>query len=146
MNIVMAMNLGADDFVAKPFDFSVLTAKIQAILRRTYDFSTESNLIACGDAILNLRDASFSYQGTRLELTKNDFRILQTLMEHSGKTISRDELMTALWENDSYIDENTLTVNIARLRRKLEDIGLENFIITKKGMGYLIENEHQISD
>ena len=140
MNIVMAMNLGADDFVAKPFDFSVLTAKIQAILRRTYDFSTESNLIACGDAILNLRDASFSYQGTRLELTKNDFRILQTLMEHSGKTISRDELMTALWENDSYIDENTLTVNIARLRRKLEDIGLENFIITKKGMGYLIQS------
>lgn len=135
MNIVMAMNLGADDFIAKPFDFSVLTAKIQAILRRTYDFSTESNLIACGDAILNLRDASFSYQGTRLELTKNDFRILQTLMEHSGKTISRDELMTALWENDSYVDENTLTVNIARLRRKLEDIGLENFIITKKEWG-----------
>ena len=140
MNVVMAMNMGGDDFIAKPFDLSVLTAKIQAILRRTYDFSTESNLIACGDAILNLRDASFSYQGTRLELTKNDFRILQTLMEHSGKTISRDELMTALWENDSYVDENTLTVNIARLRRKLEDIGLENFIITKKGMGYLIQS------
>ena len=87
-----------------------------------------------------MRDASFSYQGTRLELAKNDFRILQTLMEHSGKTISRDELMTALWENDSYVDENTLTVNIARLRRKLEDIGLENFIITKKGMGYLIQS------
>ena len=135
MNVVMAMNMGGDDFIAKPFDISVLTAKIQAILRRTYDFSTESDLIVCGDAILNLRDASFSYQGTRLELTKNDFRILQTLMEHSGKTISRDELMTALWENDSYVDENTLTVNIARLRRKLEDIGLENFIITKKGMG-----------
>ena len=82
----------------------------------------------------------FFLSGTRLELTKNDFRILQTLMEHSGKTISRDELMTALWENDSYVDENTLTVNIARLRRKLEDIGLENFIITKKGMGYLIQS------
>ena len=140
MNIVMAMNLGADDFIAKPFDFSVLTAKIQAILRRTYDFSTESSLLACGDVILNMRDASLTYQGKHLELTKNDFRILQTLMENKGKTISRDELMTKLWENDSYVDENTLTVNIARLRRKLEDIGLKDFIITKKGLGYLIES------
>ncbi len=140
MNIVMAMNMGADDFIAKPFDFSVLTAKIQAILRRSYDFSGESNLIACGGAVLNLNDASLTYQDQKLNLTKNDFRILQTLFENKGKTVSRDQLMTKLWETDSYVDENTLTVNVTRLRRKLEEIGLKDFIITKKGLGYLIES------
>ncbi|MCF2641641.1 MAG: response regulator transcription factor [Lachnospiraceae bacterium] len=139
MNIIMAMNMGADDFIAKPFDFSVLIAKMQALLRRSYDFSSENNLIACKGAVLNLRDASLTYQGKKLELTKNDFKILETLLSNRGKTVSRDTLMTKLWETDCYVDENTLTVNVTRLRKKLEELGLTNFIITKKGLGYLVE-------
>ena len=139
MNIIMAMNMGADDFIAKPFDFSVLIAKMQALLRRSYDFSSENNLIACKGAVLNLRDASLTYQGKKLELTKNDFKILETLFSNRGKTVSRDTLMTKLWETDCYVDENTLTVNVTRLRRKLEELGLTNFIITKKGLGYMVE-------
>lgn len=139
MNIVMAMNMGADDFVPKPFDMEVLVAKISALLRRTYDFVGTTGLIEVRGAILNRNDASFTYKDKRIELTKNEYRILQVLMEQKGKVISRDTLMTKLWETDSYIDDNTLTVNVTRLRRRLEDAGLEQFIITKKGMGYLIE-------
>lgn len=139
MNIVMAMNMGGDDFIAKPFDKTVLTAKIQAILRRTYDFTAQSGLLEHRGAILNTADASLTYQGEKVELTKNDYRILQMLMENKGKTVSRDALMTRLWETDSFVDENTLTVNITRLRKKLESVGLTNFILTKKGLGYLVE-------
>ncbi len=139
MNIVMAINMGADDFIAKPFDMNVLTAKIQAMLRRSYDFSGQVNLIEHRGAILNTSDASLTYQGTKIDLTKNDYRILQILMENKGKVVSRDTLMTRLWETDSYVDENTLTVNMARLRKKLEMSGLKNFITTKKGIGYLVE-------
>lgn len=139
MNIVMAINMGADDFIAKPFDMNVLTAKIQAMIRRTYDFSGQMNLIEHRGAILNTRDASLSYHGERVELTKNDYRILEILMENKGKVVSRDTLMTRLWETDSYVDENTLTVNMARLRKKLDAVGLVNFIVTKKGIGYLVE-------
>ncbi|MCI7814660.1 MAG: response regulator transcription factor [Lachnospiraceae bacterium] len=139
MNIVMAINMGADDFIAKPFDMNVLTAKIQAMIRRTYDFSGQMNLIEHRGAILNTRDASLSYYGERVELTKNDYRILEILMENKGKVVSRDTLMTRLWETDSYVDENTLTVNMARLRKKLDAVGLVNFIVTKKGIGYLVE-------
>lgn len=138
MNIVMAMNMGGDDFIAKPFDLHVLIAKIQAILRRTYDFSTQSNLLEHNGAILNINDNSISYKGEKLELTKNEYKILQTLLENKGKTVSRDNLMIKLWETDNYVEENTLNVNITRLRRKLESIGLENFIKTKKGLGYII--------
>lgn len=138
MNIVMAMNMGGDDFIAKPFDLHVLIAKIQAILRRTYDFSTQSNLLEHNGAILNINDNSISYKGGKLELTKNEYKILQTLLENKGKTVSRDNLMIKLWETDNYVEENTLNVNITRLRRKLESIGLENFIKTKKGLGYII--------
>lgn len=138
MNIVMAMNMGGDDFIAKPFDMNVLTAKIQAILRRTYDFDSGVQTLMHRGATLNLADASLSYQGRRIDLTKNDYRILQTLMENKGKVISRDILMQKLWETDSFVDENTLTVNVTRLRKKLADAGLEDFIVTKKGMGYLI--------
>ena len=138
MNIVMAMNMGGDDFKAKPFDLHVLIAKIQAILRRTYDFSTQSNLLEHNGAILNINDNSISYKGGKLELTKNEYKILQTLLENKGKTVSRDNLMIKLWETDNYVEENTLNVNITRLRRKLESIGLENFIKTKKGLGYII--------
>ena len=139
MNIVMAMNMGGDDFIAKPFDKTVLTAKIQAILRRTYDFTAQSGLLEHRGTILNTADASLTYQGEKVELTKNDYRILQMLMENKGKTVSRDALMTRLWETDSFVDENTLTVNITRLRKKLESVGLTNFILTKKGLGYLVE-------
>ena len=131
--------MGGDDFIAKPFDLNVLMAKLQAILRRTYDFGVASETLQARGAVLNLSDASLSYQGERIELTKNDYRILQTLMERKGKVVSRDTLMQRLWETDSFVDENTLTVNITRLRKKLADAGLTDFIVTKKGMGYLVE-------
>ena len=139
MNIVMAMNMGGDDFIAKPFDFHVLMAKIQAIMRRTYDFAGQTKLIEHRGAILNTADASLTYNGEKIELTKNDYRILSALMENKGKVVSRDTLMQKLWETDSFVDENTLTVNIARLRKKLENAGLTNFIATKIGMGYIVE-------
>ena len=139
MNIVMAMNMGADDFIAKPFDMEVLVAKVSALLRRTYDFAAATGIVEVRGAILNTNDASLTYQEQKVELTKNEFRILQVLMEQKGSVISRDLLMTKLWETDSYVDDNTLTVNVTRLRKKLEDVGLVQFILTKKGMGYLIE-------
>ncbi len=139
MNIVMAMNMGGDDFIAKPFDKYVLTAKIQALLRRTYDFSAQTELLEHKGAILNTADASLTYHGRKIDLTKNDYKILKMLLENKGKTVSRDALMTRLWETDSFVDENTLTVNMTRLRKKLEAAGLENFIVTKKGLGYLVE-------
>jgi DNA-binding response OmpR family regulator len=139
MNIVMAMNMGGDDFIAKPFDLNVLTAKVQALLRRTYDFSGQTNLLEHKGAILNTSDSTLNYNGIKLELSKNEHKILQVLLENKGKAVSRDTIMTRLWETDSYIDDNTLTVNITRLRRKLQDTGLSNFITTKKGIGYLVE-------
>lgn len=138
MNIIMAVSMGGDDFVAKPFDLNVLTAKIQAMLRRTYDFSGSHHLVEHNGAILNLNDATISFKEARTTLTKNEFRILELLMGHAGRTVGRDEVMTRLWETDSYVDDNTLTVNINRLRKKLASIGLQDFIITKKGLGYMI--------
>ncbi|MCH3972467.1 MAG: response regulator transcription factor [Oscillospiraceae bacterium] len=139
MNIVMAMNMGGDDFIAKPFDINVLTAKIQAVLRRTYDFGAPANLIEHAGAILNLSDATFSFSDQKLSLSKNELKILQALMENKGHVVRREDLMTRLWETDSYVDENTLTVNINRLRRKLEELGLSDFIVTKKGLGYMVK-------
>ena len=141
MNIVIAMNMGGDDFIAKPFDRNVLAAKIQAILRRTYDFAANTELIAHKGAVLNTADATLTYEGRRIDLTKNDYKILKMLLENKGKTVSRDALMTRLWETDCFVDENTLTVNITRLRKKLEQAGLTDFIVTRKGMGYLISDE-----
>ena len=136
MNIVMAMNMGADDFIAKPFDLEVLTVKIQALIRRSYDFSVGSSIISHKDAILNLTDATLNYKDDQIELTKNELKILQTLMENKEKIVSRDDLMAKIWESDDYIDENTLSVNVNRLRKKLKEIGLDDFIMTKKGLGY----------
>ncbi len=138
MNIVMAMSMGGDDFIVKPFDLSVLTAKVQAMLRRTYDFSGPSRLIEHRGAILNVSEATLVYEGEVIDLTKNEYRILQTLMENRGKPVSRETLMKRLWETDSFVDENTLTVNVARLRKKLENYGMNDFIRTKKGIGYLV--------
>ena len=138
MNIIMAMNMGADDFIPKPVDLNVLIAKLNAVLRRVYDRSGQVPALECKGAVLNLNDGSLVYQGQRLELTKNEFRILQTLMENRGKIVSRDKLMTRLWQNDCYVEENTLTVNITRLRTKLEQAGLKGFIATKVGSGYII--------
>ena len=139
MNIVMAMNMGGDDFIAKPFDLNVLTAKLQAILRRCYDFSVQSPALTYGGVTLDPSEASLSYGGVTLELSRNDYRILLTLMERAGQVVSREKLMERLWETDSFVDENTLTVNIGRLRKKLESIGLSGFIVTRKGMGYALK-------
>jgi DNA-binding response OmpR family regulator len=139
MNIVMAMDMGGDDFIAKPFDLQVLMAKLQAILRRTYDFAPPAPVISARGAVLNTADASLRWQDRRIDLTKNEYRILETLMKRRGAIVSRDTLMERLWETDSFVDENTLTVNIARLRRKLEGAGLTDFIVTKKGVGYMVE-------
>ena len=139
MNIVMAVNMGGDDFIAKPFDFSVFLAKVQAVLRRTYDMSGGISVIEHKGITLNLIDFTLSYQDKILELTKNEFRILETLLANKGKIVSRDTLMTKLWQDDNYVEENTLTVNVMRLRKKLEDIGATDFIKTKVGCGYIVE-------
>lgn len=139
MNIVMAMNMGGDEFIEKPFDLNVVTAKIQAVLRRAYSFQGSGNILEHQGLILNLNDASVMYREQKLTLTKNEFRILQILLESSGKIVSRDTITTGLWESDEFIDDNTLTVNISRLRKKLEDLGLGDCIKTKKGIGYIIE-------
>ena len=140
MNIVMAMNMGGDDFIAKPFDQSVLIAKIQALLRRSYDFGTAAPVLERRGAELNTGDNTLTFQGQKIELTKNEYRILLALMESKGKVVSREKLMERLWESDSFVDENTLTVNVNRLRKKLDAAGLPNFIVTKFGIGYLIED------
>lgn len=138
MNIVMAMNMGADDFIAKPFDQSVFIAKVQALLRRTYDFGSAVSVLEHHGAILNLENHTMSYKSQNIELSKNEYRILLTLMENKGKVVSRERLMERLWESDSFIDENKLTVNVNRLRKKLDTFGLKDFIMTKFGEGYLL--------
>lgn len=138
MNIVMAINMGGDDFIAKPFELDVLTVKIQAMLRRTYDFTGQTSILEHNGAMLNLTEATLVYHAEKIELTKNELKILQILMENKDKVVSRDTIMTKLWESDSYVDENTLSVNMNRLRKKLETIGLTDFILTKKGIGYRI--------
>lgn len=139
MNIVMAMNMGADDFIAKPFDLNVLTAKVSALLRRAYSFGTDMNILAHKDVVLNLNDVTLLYKNHKLELTKNELKIMQLLFENAGRVVSRDSIMLKLWDSDSFIDDNTLTVNITRLRKKLEEIDLFDFIKTKKGMGYMVD-------
>jgi len=131
MNIVMAMNMGGDEFIEKPFDLNVVTAKVQAVLRRTYEFRGTADIMEWNGAILNLADATVLYQDQKQELTKNEFKILQMLLENTGKT--------RLWDSNEFIDDNTLTVNVARLRKKMEQIGLGGKIITKKGIGYMVE-------
>ncbi len=139
MNIVMAVNMGADDFIAKPFDGDVLIAKIQALLRRVYDFAASVPVIEHRGAFLNTGDDTLIYNGSTVPLSKNEYRILLCLMENKGKIVSREKLMERLWKTQEFVDENTLTVNVSRLRQKLEAAGLKDFIVTKIGLGYLIE-------
>jgi len=138
MNIVMAINMGGDDFISKPVDSMVLNAKIQAVLRRTYEIDNGKNHLEFHGAMLNLSDGTVSFQNSQMELTKNEFKILQTLLENKGKIVSRDTLMMKLWQDDCYVEENTLTVNVGRLRKKLEDLGLRDVIMTKTGSGYIV--------
>ena len=139
MNIVMAMSRGADDFIAKPFNLEVLSAKVQAILRRAYSFGAGANLLEHGGAVLNLGNGTLSYQGNSLELTRNELRILNLLFSQAGSVVTRESIMQMLWENDDFVDDNTLTVNINRLRRKLEGAGLKDLIVTRKGMGCMVD-------
>ncbi|HPU58908.1 MAG TPA: response regulator transcription factor [Candidatus Avimonas sp.] len=139
MNIIMAMNMGADDFIAKPFDQNVLIAKIQALLRRAYDYGNFAPVLEHKGVQLNTGNNTITYNGSYIELSKNEYRILLTLMQNKGKVVSREKLMEALWETDSFVDENTLTVNVGRLRKKLESAGVKNFIATKFGVGYILE-------
>ena len=139
MNIVMAMNMGADDFIAKPFDLDVLTAKVQALLRRTYDFAPAEPVLSHRGAVLQTGGQSLLVNGEKLPLSKNEYRILWTLLKEKGKIVSRERLMEALWQTDSFVDENTLSVNMARLRKKLDGAGLAGFIATRVGAGYLVE-------
>lgn len=139
MNIIMAMNMGADDFVAKPFDRNVLMAKIQALLRRSYDFAGTVPVLEHRGAFLNMGDNTLTFGEERIPLTQNEYRILLCLMESKGSVVSREKLMERLWETEQFVDENTLTVNVNRLRKKLDAAGLEHFIQTKFGVGYLVE-------
>lgn len=140
MNMIMAMNMGADDFIAKPFDQSVLMAKLQAMLRRSYDFAPSVPILEHRGALLNIGDNTLTYRDEKIPLSRNEFRILHILMENKGRIVSRERLMEALWETDSFVDENTLTVNVGRLRKRLDGAGLSDFITTKFGVGYIIEN------
>ena len=141
VNVVMAMQMGGDDLLPKPFDLQVLSAKVQAMLRRAYAFGLAPALLACGDAVLNPASGTLTVRDQRVELTRNEGKLLQLLLEKKGQIVSRDAMMTALWESDSFVDENTLSVNVNRLRRKLEAAGLPDFIRTRKGAGYLVEED-----
>ncbi|ABS41910.1 response regulator transcription factor [Clostridium botulinum] len=139
MEIVMAINNGGDDFIQKPFNSEVLIAKLQAIIRRTYEYKNEeAKVLKCDDLLLNLDNATLLYNEKSLELTKNEMLLLKTLMENKGKGVSRSKLMKKLWDDDIYVNENTLTVNINRLRNRLEKFGIKDLIVTKKGIGYII--------
>ena len=138
MNLIMAINMGADDFIAKPFKFEVVLAKIQALLRRTYDFGGDPKTLSCRGLTLNLGDGVVSFGEEKMGLSRNEYKILEILMRKKGSVVPREDLIQALWDTEEFIDENTLTVNVARLRQRLKQIGVEELITTKKGIGYLI--------
>jgi len=138
MDIVMAMNMGGDDYITKPFSFDVVIAKVLAMLRRTYQLKSEPQLLSAGKAVLNLNDATVNYDDKKVELSKNEFKIMQMLLENKNRLVTREQLMKRLWDSDCFIDDNTLTVNVNRLRRRLEEIGIYDLIVTKKGVGYIV--------
>lgn len=140
MDIIMAINMGGDDFIQKPFDLDILLAKINALIRRKYTYEEDkySQLLHRG-LKLHVTNSTIEFNGTRTEISRNEFILLQLLMRNIGKIISREDLMQALWNDEQFVDDNTLTVNVNRLRRKIAALGVEDFIVTRKGMGYLIE-------
>ncbi|HEM2833293.1 response regulator transcription factor [Streptococcus suis] len=143
MDIVMAINMGADDYVTKPFEMTVLLAKIQGLLRRTYDFVGEQSLLWFEEISLDLKTMQVSYGQVVEELTRNEFQILRVLFEHGKEVVGREELMRELWNSDIFVDDNTLSVNIARLRKKLAELDLPDVIATKKGVGYGLVWTHE---
>lgn len=140
LDIIMAINMGGDDFIQKPFDLDVLVAKISALLRRNYTYQNGHNLkLSHRDLSLHVTNSTIQFEEQSIELSRNEFIILQLMMRRIGKIVPREDLMQALWNDEQFVDDNTLTVNVNRLRRKISGIGLEDFIVTRKGMGYLIE-------
>jgi len=138
MDMVMSMQMGADDFVQKPFHMEVLLAKVQAILRRTYDYIEESlDVTRFNGAVIDYARSEIMYNGNLASLTKNELFILRILIEKTNQIVSRDDLMRKLWDDERFVNDNTLSVNVNRLRTKLEDIGLQDVILTKKGLGYI---------
>lgn len=143
MDMVLAMNMGADDYIVKPFDLDVLIAKINAILRRTYSFGEKIDMLKHNDLILLLGESTILYNEEKIELTKNELKIMEVLIKNKGKIISKKELMMVLWNNDEFVNDNTLVTNIMRLRKKLEEHGISDLIITKKGQGYFINDTYK---
>lgn len=138
MDIVMGINNGGDDYITKPFAMEVLVTKINALLRRTYDYAGDESLIYYKDTVLDIEKCTFTYNSQTIDLTKNEIKILSLLIKNKGKAVSRDKIMMSLWNDDEFVSDNTLTVNITRLRSKIKDMGLEDFIKTKKGIGYMV--------
>lgn len=134
---LMSMNLGADDFVTKPYNTQILLARIASVLKRAYPSEPANTLFHRG-LELDLSKSTVRFQGKEVELTKNELRILRLLIRNKGRIIPRDEIMNDLWQSEEFVDDNTLTVNINRLRKKLESIGIEDYLITKRGQGYLV--------
>lgn len=139
MNMVTAIYQGADDFIAKPFDLNLLVAKLKAMIRRTYEFGTDTSKLHYKDVMLDLEKQTVLSKDQVIDITRNEFLILKVLLEHRGKVVSRHTLMEALWNSEEFVDDNTLTINISRIRKKLDNSGLTHFIQTKKGSGYLID-------
>lgn len=139
MDMVMSINMGGDDFIQKPFYEEVLITKIKALLRRTYSYTeTVATIIEHDGIMLNLNNGNVFYGDKKAELTKNEFKILNILMQNKGSVVSREKIMRNLWEDESFVDDNTLTVNVTRIRKKLAELGKENYIATMKGEGYII--------
>ena len=143
MDIVMAVNMGGDDYIAKPFSVDVLIAKINALLRRCYSYTDEISVMECRGALLDPGAGTLQFDGKTVELTKNELRILRSLFESKNRVVPRDAIMKALWNSDCFVDDNTLTVNVNRLRAKLAEAGLDDLIVTRKGEGYMV---HDLSD
>ncbi|NFH69972.1 response regulator transcription factor [Clostridium botulinum] len=135
---LMSMNLGADDFITKPYNTQILLARISSILKRTYKKNDSSEILKYKDLILDLSNGSVSYNNKSCELTKNELKILAYLIKNQNSIVSRDILMETLWNSDIFVDDNTLSVNVTRLRKKLDDIGIKDAIETRRGLGYIM--------
>ncbi|ALS79487.1 response regulator transcription factor [Planococcus kocurii] len=141
MDIVMAIQMGADDFISKPFDLTVAVAKTQALLRRTYDFKESDHFLSFNQVLLKSGESKLFAKGQEVNLTRTELKIMELLFLQKGNYVTREEIMVNLWEDESFIDDNTLAVNIARLRKKLVKVGLSDFILTKKNVGYALNKE-----